>query len=285
MSGGMSDNCSFYNNTIEGCADGIAMYGKNIECYSNTITGTSSMCIFTLPRGPVYIHDNYLSDCNIGIRFGSVDVSSYDTDTPVFYVYKNRIYIPDSGVIMYLHYANVGPSIIEAYFYHNSFIAYEGLQVSSYADSYTGGTGFLFVNNIVSCSWYNTSGYANMGTESDLFIYFYNYTTGLFVGAGTGEAVWATDASNLNYPSGPTYWDHSIDPPDYTDTRGKGSIDKGIDIAVPFTLGGTNYSALPGTFAYSGTPDIGYYEYEESISRKVKSGVKKVKYGTQTVYY
>jgi hypothetical protein len=160
--------------------------------------------------------------------------------------------------------------------------------VSAYAnDNPPNGTGFIFINNIVSASGNNSGPYSWVGTTEWLWDYYYNWTGGTFYGAGAlpGDiAAWATDASNLNNV-GDTYWDHSIDPPDFEDTRGKGTIDAGIDISVPFTLGGVNYSALPGTFAYSGTPDIGYFEYEESIRRKVKKDGVKVKYGTKTVYY
>ena len=282
MTGGMSDNCSFYNNNIYGCVNGIVLFGHNMNCYGNTIDGTASVAIFINPCGPTYVYDNYLTDVNMAFRFGGIDRLTYLPNV-THYLFRNRVYNPNAGRIMYLHYDNYGPSVSTAYIYHNSFIGIEGIQCSAYLDDhipYT--TGFVFINNIISIEGNYVSGVSNLVNLADVFEWYYNWYSGFCYGSSS-TPVWMGD--NNIYFSSTTYWDHSIDPPDYTDTRSKGSIDKGIDISVPFTFGVTNYSALPRTFAYSGAPDIGYYESEESIKRKVKRGGIKVKHESKIVYY
>lgn len=262
MTGGMSDSCSFHNNTITKCANGIALFGHNMRCYSNSITGTSSSAIYTMPVGPTYIYDNYIVDANLGVRFGSVDATTYDTRE--HYVYRNRIYIPDAGEMIYIHYQNTGVSVTEAYIYHNSCICKRGVQLSSYADNYIPReTGFMFVNNIISASQNAVLGWSGMVNHANLFIWDYNWSSGLY--HGQSSAVWIPVPNNIVYTSGPTFWDHSIDPPDFTNTlESEGEvIDAGIDVSAEFTLLGVVYDALPGIDPgdYQGDPDIGWYEY------------------------
>ena len=273
MSGGMSDNCSFYNNSIEGCVNGIQLFGHTMNCYSNSITGTSSVGIFIDPVGPTYTYDNYLVDTNIGFRFGGIDRTTYTNR--IHYVYKNRVYIPNAGQVMYLHYDGTGPSVTEAYIYHNSFIAYEGIQVSSDANGYLdNGTGFVLVNNIISTSWQSFTGWSSMDDHDNLFICDYNWISGRYY--GSASAVWVPVPHNIKYPPGPTFWDHSIDPPDFTKVAGTEVIDAGIDLSKTFTISGVNYSPLPGMNPgyYNGTaPDLGAVEFSESVPKPVTNNL------------
>ncbi len=272
MTGGESDNCSFHNNTVTECVNGIAMFGHNITCYSNSISGTSSAGIFMDPIGPTYTYDNYLVDCNIGFRFGGIDRTTYTNR--IHYVYKNRAYITE-GQLMYLHYDGTGPSATEAYIYHNSFIVYEGVQVSGNAMDYPDyGTGFVFVNNIISSSRQAFTGWSAMVNHDNLFICDYNWISGRYY--SNTSAVWVPVPHNIKYPPGPTFWDHSIDPPDFTKVADTEVIDAGIDLSKTFTIGGVNYSPLPGMNPgyYNGTaPDLGSVEFPGSVPKPVTNNL------------
>ncbi len=262
MEGGASDNSSFYNNTITNCANGIGLYGADLNVYSNSIIGTSSSGIYTLPRGPIYIYDNYLEDNNIGIRFGSVDVNSFGGGES--YIYKNRFYIPDAGELIYIHYANVDTSVSEAYIYHNSFLGRTGVGISGFVADYAPiKTGFVFVNNIISAEVnYNAHyGYSGMNADADLYVWDYNWSSGKY--HGQTSATWIPVPNNIPYPTGPAFWDDSSEP-DWTDIEGTEVVNAGIDISQPFTIDGDEYSALPGYspgYYLGEAPDMGYYEF------------------------
>jgi len=259
-----SDNTLVYNNTISKCTNGIFVAGYDCEIYNNTIDGTSSIGIyFERTTEGSEAHDNYLTNTNIAFRFGYIDDVSYPDR--VNYVYRNRVYSPDAGESIKIHYSpSKGVSTMEAYIYHNSVICNEGINCSWYAGENEESTGFVFVNNIFSISGYNTYGWPGMATHDDLFIFYYNWVGGYYYGAGSGIAVWATDASNLNNV-GSTFWDHEVNPPDFTDIIGTEVVDAGIDVSTTFYLNEIEYSALPGTNPgdYYDEPDIGYYEYDE----------------------
>lgn len=263
---GTGYNALIYNNVIINCTNGISN-GYNFAVYDNYISGTSSVAIhFGEESDSTVAHDNYITNSNIPFRFQYINRTARTV-----YIYRNRVYIPDAGELMYIHYdinPLTGPSISNVYFYHNSIICKTGTNVSSIAGEYPEGTGFIFVNNIISASGNNSGPYTFVGTKSNLYVYYNNWTGGTFYGASglPGQiAAWATDASNQNYVS-QTFWNHSIDPLDFTDLAGLGYgdvVNEGVDVSATFTLGGVNYDALPGIDGgdYQGLPDIGYYEY------------------------
>jgi len=264
--GGPRDNITVHDNIITNCINGIWQSGSNNHAYNNYIEGTSSIAIY-FGEGAINAsaYDNYIVNSNIPFRFGYVDNTTYPGRTN--YVYRNKIYIPDAGELIYIHYGpSRGVSTTQAYFYHNSIICKTGLECSYYAGDHAEGTGFMFVNNIISVSGDNTAGWSGMATQSDLFKFYYNWMGGTYYGAESlpGDiSVWATDPSNLNNV-GATFWDHSIDPPDFTNISGTEVIDAGIDVSKTFTLGGVNYSALPGIASddyYGDAPDLGAWEY------------------------
>lgn len=264
MSGGQSDSCDYYNNTITECVNGIGLFGFNMNCYGNSITGTSSVGIYMANTGPTHSYDNELTDVNIGLRFGSVDLTTYEPN-PTHYVYRNTVYNPDAGDIMFIHYSDENPSVTTAYIYHNSFICRFAVRISYYASSSPNdGSGLTFVNNIISSSFYASGGFIAMYQHDSLFIWDYNWTSGTYY--GWSSSVWVPVPNNIEYTGGPTFWDHSVDPPDFTDLSGSEAIDAGIDVSQPFTLwGDVEYSALPDSTntSYLGYAfDIGAVEYD-----------------------
>jgi hypothetical protein len=260
MSGGYSDNSVFYNNTVLGLCCGFSTYGDNLSIYDNYIEGTSSIGIFLGMRGKSYVHDNYIVDSNIPFRFGSVDRTTFDNR--VHYVYRNKVYSPDAGEAMYIHYDNVGPSVTKAYIYHNSFIVKTGPQISGYVDNHLPvDSGFTFINNIISANQTAFYTWSTSGDYEDLFTVDYNWISGYYY--GSTSVSWAPVPNNIEYPAGPTFWDHSINPPDFTNIGGREVIDSGIDVSKDFTIQGVSYEALPGISSsdYHGAPDIGAFEY------------------------
>ncbi|MBN1274968.1 right-handed parallel beta-helix repeat-containing protein [Candidatus Woesearchaeota archaeon] len=260
MSGGYSDNSAFYNNTVSGLCCGFSTYGDNISIHDNYIEGTSSIGVYLGMRGTSYVHDNYIVDSNIPFRFGSVDRTTFDNR--VHYVYRNKVYIPDAGEVIYIHYDNTGPSVTKAYIYHNSFITRTGPQISGYVKNYPPyGSGFVFINNIISASQTAFYTWSTSGEYDDLFTVDYNWISGRYYGK---ESVpWAPVPNNIAYPDGPTFWDHAINPPDFTAIEGTEAIDAGIDVSHDFVLGGVTYPALPGMDAYycKSPPDMGAVQH------------------------
>jgi len=263
MTGGKKNNNTIHDNIITDCINGIYVFGDNNHIYNNYIEGTSSIGVyFNYGTDSCSAYNNHIVNSNIPFRFGWVDNTTY---TPRrIYIYRNKIDIIDAGEFMYIHYGTTGAAAIQAFIYHNSIIGKRGITLSSYAAKYPDDDiGFLFVNNIFSILNYNSYGWSGMATHDDLFVFYYNWVGGYYYGAGSGVSVWATDASNLNHV-GSTFWDHEIDPPDFTDIIGTEVVDAGIDVSTTFVLDEVEYPALPGTDPgdYYDDPDIGYYEYD-----------------------
>jgi len=251
-------------NTIDECLTGIVVYGTSAYIYDNEITGTSSYAIlFYQYADACYVHHNYIEDCDKAFRFQWVDNTIYPGRTN--YVYRNRIYSPDAGETMYIHYGSTGPSQTIVWFYHNSIMCKQGISCSYLAYLYPGyGSGFRLVNNIISCSGYAfySSGWSGMDNFVGLFDVYYNWISGTYYGASGGAiAVWANDVSNLNHTSGPTFWDND-DPDDFDVIEGTAVVDAGIDLSAPFTLD-EEYPTLPGAYPddYTDDPDMGYFEF------------------------
>ena len=265
----LNHNIVMNDNVIIDCINGLSMgAGSTNKAYGNYIEGSSSVAIhFGAGTLDAEAYDNYIVNSNIPFRFQNIDDVTYDPRTN--YVYRNRVYIPDAGQFMYIHSGNVTQiSTTTAYIYHNSIICKTGITISSYLLNYAAGSGFVFVNNIVSASWNNTGQYSGMATKDDLFEYYYNWTGGTFYGAGAlpgAISLWATDTTNLNYV-GETFWTHATDPPDYTDIVGTEVINTGINLSDSFSLGGIDYAAMPGLTSYydnTGTVDMGYYQIDD----------------------
>lgn len=266
VGGGQSDNCTYNNNTITNVINVISVDGSDCEIYNNTITNSSSVgVILGNSCDGVEVYDNYLTNVNIPFRFASVA----DTIEPprTYYVYRNRIYNKTAGTCMYIHYGALcsGASQTTCYIYHNSFISKLGIDVDGCArNDPSGTTGFVFINNIISTNIYNTGGTVTLATIPNILIFYYNWIGDRFYGT-SGISVFADNGTNV-IELGDQFWNHAIDPPDFTDLVGLGNgnvINTGIDISTAFVLGGVNYSALPGTDAgdYWDEPDMGWYEY------------------------
>ena len=261
--GGPRDNILVYGNTIIGCICGISLFGANSSAYNNYIEGTSSVgIVISYASENSSAHDNYIVNSNIPFRFQYVDNITYPNR--INYVYRNKVYIPDAGEFIYVHYGTTGPSVATVFIYHNSVICKRGVYVSTYARDYpTDGTGFVFVNNIISSSGTCVDGYSQMVSQADFFKWDYNLVSGYYY--SKTAAVWAPVPNNIYHLS--TFWDHSTNPPDFTDIAGTEVINAGIDVSRAFTLDGVNYPALPGISSsdYLYSPDIGAFEYGEII--------------------
>jgi len=256
------DDVVISGNTIENVVSGINTYGQRAMIHDNHLSGLSSIGIFFhYASDSTQVYDNYIKDCNIPLRFGSVDRA--DEAGRKFFIYRNRIYNPENGVGIYVHYDGSAASTTKAYFYHNSFVNEESrcLTWSGYGDDTGDSTGFMFVNNIISSvepALYLTF---SIGDTADFVIWDYNWVSGTYGASNT--AVWAPVPHNIHYPGGPTFWSNQdTQEPDFTNIKGTEVIDAGIDITQPFTIDGVEYPALPGDFSYKGNgPDIGYYEW------------------------
>jgi len=81
---------------------------------------------------------------------------------------------------------------------------------------------------------------------------------GTYYGAGSlpdKVSLWATDASNLQHVDPPeTFWNHSIDPPDFTDIAGTDVINAGIDVGLVYDAAGNVYDDPPSIGAYEIPP-------------------------------
>lgn len=261
----VADNNSLYTNTILYCVNGIDAGYEGNKIFDNYIEGTSSVGIFFgIGSDDSRAYNNNIFDSNIAFRFQSVD----DNVSRNNYIYRNRVYSPNAGVFMYIHYNGLNPSTTTAYLYHNSVICKTGVTNSGYAYKNPKATGFIFINNIFSVSGNNSGvfGGSDVANKKNMYAWYYTWTGGIFYGATKlpGQiSLWANNASNLNNV-GDTFWDHSIDPPDFTNIIGTEIINAGIDVSKSFTLGGVNYQALPGISSdyYDGVPDIGAFELE-----------------------
>ena len=260
MSGGYSDNSVFYNNTVIGLCCGFSTYGDNLSIHGNYIEGTSSIGVYLGMRGSSKVYDNFIVDSNLPFRFGSVDRTTFDNR--VHYVYRNKVYTPDAGNAMYIHYDNTGPSVTEAYIYHNTFIAHQGPQISGYVKNFQPiRSGFVFVNNIISTDSIAFYTWSTSDEYEDLFTVDYNWISGRYY--SKESALWVPVPSNIQYPDGPPFWNPTVEPPDFTNIRGRDVVDAGIDVSKEFVVGGVTYPALPGISGadYYGPPDMGAYEY------------------------
>ena len=242
-----TDDMDIHDNTITNCVCGIYIQGEDCNIYNNTFENASSFGIYfhTSSDGSSAYY-NYFDNTNFPFRFNYVDVGGARTN----YVYSNSIYIPDAGQAIYIYTSTASLSIIDVYFYNNSFICKTGIALDNrYSAFPTGSTGFVFRNNIFSVSAYNTYGYAGMATNANLFDFTYNWMGGTYVGT-SGIAAWATDASNLNHV-GDTFWDHA-DPPDFTDIAGSEVIAAGTDVGIIYDMAGNVY--------LTPDPSMGSYE-------------------------
>lgn len=257
------DNSTINDNTILYCVNGIDVGDKNNLIYNNYIEGTSSVGIhYGAGADSTQVYNNEIVNSNIAFRFQYVD----DPGPRTFYLYRNTVYNPSAGQVMFIHYGGSDPSNVVAYIYHNSFICYEGVQVSTYADdSPPDGTGFVFVNNIISSSQFATYGWSTMNAYDTLMVWDYNWVSGNYYTSST--AVWSPVPSNNWNRS--TFWNAAVDPPDFTNLITGEVIDSAVDITSSFTLwGDLVYAALPdltNTVARGAAFDIGAIETGDTI--------------------
>ena len=258
-------NVDIYNDSIVNCANGITIKGTGNKIYDNYISNTSSAAIFgDYVCDSILLYDNYIRNTALGFRFGSID-----DHTSTAYIYGNSIYNPYAGEITFYHLTAPAPVTATYYFYHNSFISVSGVNASAYIDD-TDSTDILYVNNIFSIEDQNftSSGGSGIFSKPDLFDFYYNWNSGEFYGGTPGDtAVWAKDPSNI-YDFGNTFWDHSIDPPDFTNITGTDVREAGKDVSETFYLGGEEYSALPGMSPgyFNGTaPDMGVFQTTATV--------------------
>jgi parallel beta-helix repeat protein len=246
----VSDNIIIHDNTITDCIDGIYIQGEDCEVYDNTIVNNSSFGVYVHEdTDGTIIHGNYFYNSNFPFRFNYIDEGTARTIT----IYNNRVYIPDAGQVVYIYTNSSGISIITVYFYNNSFICKTGIALDNRYDDTAPdwATGFTFINNLFSVSSANTYGYSGMATNANLFTFNHNWISGDYVGT-SGIAAWATDASNIQ--SDTTFWDHSIDPPDFTDIAGTDVIGAGIDVGLIYDAAGNVFLDPPAIGAYEIPP-------------------------------
>ena len=254
MTNGSRDNNYITGDTIINCNNGIGIYGaNNVVTYNYMENGSSAAILIDRTAEDFIISDNYIVNYDNPFRLQYVDQGSARTG----YMYRNRIFNPDAGQFMYIHYGpDHNPSQVTAYFYHNSVISYRGVNCSYYAYFNPGyGTGISFVNNIISTTEYAfySNGWSGMDNFEGLFTVNHNWISGQYYGASSeGIAVWANGESNFNYPLGPTFWDHEVDPPDFTDIEDTEVIGAGSDVSLIYDAAGNVF--------LNPTPAIGAYE-------------------------
>ena len=236
------------NYTLEGRAS-KAGYGRNLKIYDNVIHNLSSTGIRTAGgEAGLHVYGNTVYDCNINFRIHEPSVG------PI-YIYRNRFHNPLPGNShMYRYFRSpddyefplsqyVHPEI---YIYHNCFSGgNQALSISAYGGRMGGVPNTLLLNNIMDVpnpvrlqrqwEYTETTGFGHLD---------YNWMRReTYDGWGGSHNVISASAAWSAYP--PDF--SSIHP----DARGKG-----LDLSVPFTVGGRDYGPLPGS-PRGPNPDLG----------------------------
>ena len=248
-------NNSSYGDTVLYCVNGISVgAGSNNVVYDCYVEGVSSVGIhFGAGTMDCSAYRNYVINANICMRFQYIDDPVYAGR--VNNVYLNRFYNPNAGYWIYMHMGSARDSQTTIYFYANSVICKNGINISSYIH-YFPPSGAVFRNNIISASVYASYPYSWVADIANIFDFEYNWVGGDFYGADDlpdHTALWATDASNI-FVEGTTFWDHATDPPDFTDILGTAVIGAGVDLGYVYDAAGNVFDTPPSIGAYEIPP-------------------------------
>jgi len=238
----------------------------DLDVSENTIHGFSSIGVFfsRVNVGPtlVEVHDNLLYDNNIQLRIGNINEGVY---ARTLYFYRNRCWNPGYIGMHIYHHMNPEPDPEtpdpDIWIYHNTFAGGNyALKYSSLMDENDGLPGAHYVNNIMSArAWgfIHPNDVNFMGIASYLGCLDYNWVGGVYEFT---EPAWFGD-DNV-YAENEELWTVSMtDMPHFLplpDTCGV--WEAGLDVSTTFTVGTTEYSALPGMssgYYYGSYPDIG----------------------------
>jgi hypothetical protein len=219
----------------------------------------SSAGIYFRPGASAEVHDNLVYDCNINIRFGTVEDASNDRTVCV---YNNKCFNPEGvGNHLYFHFASSNSTPVDFakfYFYHNSFAGGRLVFASS---KYVIGNGGLkktrFINNIFSSdSIYGFGGKAFYDDETMVEVFDYNWLGGNYLYGYPPS--WAK--KNNIFANGKFAWDNS-QIPDFTLPGDSTAHHAGIDLSTVHIIDGTAYSQAPGLvrkYYSQDAPDMGY---------------------------
>jgi hypothetical protein len=252
-----------YQNHIYETLGGVRVFNTpDLYVYDNVIHNISSVCFFVENASNLQIHRNLLYECNLAIRFGSID----ENDS-VAYVYNNRFYNPrfdDRGVgsSTYIHTANNppldSPSLL--WYYHNSYSG--GHQAFSVSHSYREGgslPGLRFVNNVISAQRVSSNYHAAIIDNAE-FLGAFDYN---WLGGGDFTPAWSGDNNKVHF--GEYMW--SAEPmPDFVLPADSDAREAGLDLSVPFQLDGESFDPLPGLEPgyYAGdAPDLGILQAQD----------------------
>lgn len=250
----LSNTWIYGNHIFKGLGTGIGFVGnaslttRNLFISNNIIENEPSIGISSLEYATeVYIHHNLISDCNDNMRFHHLD---YGDTNRVVYVYRNRFWLPAGlGNHIEASFGGDGPVAYnpEFWVYHNSFSGgNRGLSIgiiNADCDTLTIG-GMRFLNNVFSgitsyignvgiCIWTNvmTVGAFDYNELTPPFLTYPSSTNAAWMGTHlvTNSVIeWSTNSL-----------------PDFKLQPNSPAINSALDLTEPFTIKGTNYSALP----------------------------------------
>lgn len=244
---------TLFGNTAYNLDVGITVQGNYYDLYNNSISNVSSLCMWAEGGRNISskIHNNTLSNCAIGLRFGD-----YAYGGGPLYIYNNKFWNPPNiGQHIFYFFEPTGGTQTNfgvTWMYHNSFSGGYYFQNSqSYNCNKWGGQCFkytYYIDNIISTRKFDQDYYSG-----PFGLCAYNWISGLNQRPYCGS----TNISNTE-----PMWDTTLIH-DFILTQGS-ALNAGIDISRQFTVNGNIYSALPGFEPgyFSGSrPNIGAGEY------------------------
>lgn len=254
-------NCTFSKNIGDNVWVGDAGYPvQSVTISSNSFANSSAHGVFYLPgETNTVVVGNAFSDINVHHRFQNWD----NGDARTIKIYRNTMWEPAGvGEAFFAHYDGLTPTVWPlAWVYWNSVSG--GLcGLDSTPTTATGMNGTVFVNNLISgAQWLLTSSMAFCTNADQVGAWDWNLVTPPAVTYPTNTAGVAWFGAN-NVVALATEWDTNT-VTNFQLPAGSLAIDGALDLTVPFTLRGTNYSALPNTaVTKTGSAwDIGAKEY------------------------
>lgn len=253
-------NIRIYDNEIFNTLTGISLFeSQNVDIYGNTIHGISSVGISLGPGTSAKVYGNLIYNCNINMRFGTVEDASNGRSA---HVYNNKFYNPEGvGNHTYFHYKSPSSTQTEFskfYFYHNSFAGGNYVFVpSAYALNNGGLKNTRFINNIFSANQiYGNGGLTFYEDDAMVELFDYNWLGGNYL--SENPPAWA--GSNNIFAKGNFVWSN-VSLPDFILPKESLARSAGIDLSAEFKINGLTYQPLPGLessyYAIDGPPDLG----------------------------
>jgi Protein of unknown function (DUF1565) len=256
-------------NTLDDGYMGITLIGVDgAKIYDNLLSGLVSAAIMVHDSGKntvADIYNNRITDVDIAMRLGNMNQGAGDTTVRF---YRNRVWLPyHVGLHIFQHLSptkDYDEGAREIWIYNNSFQGGEGgISFSIHMDK-RAPAGFpkqYIINNVISAkkSIVVHSLSPNFRSNANgLGACDYNWLGGADLGY---TPAWL--GKNNVMKTGQDLWKDSLTAsPDFpTLPANCGALDAALNISQPFTIGKTQYKALPDTVkSYSGKPDIGAVE-------------------------